>query len=88
MDTKILELDSDAVDTLLVLLRAMSEQSFEALHRAQDAGQVIDPRFALQTIAVGSLYKHIRKANKKFEVAELEKLFEIDEESADVGGHS
>ena len=78
MEKKTLVLDADAVDTLLVLLASMSEKSFTVLEQLQEAGEPVDPGFAMQTIAVHSLYKHFRKANKKFEVAELEKLFEID----------
>ena len=78
MDKKILELDAEAVDTLLALLGAMSQKSFAVMEEAQDAGQLIDPALAMQTIAVHSIYKHLSRANKKFEVAELEKLFEID----------
>jgi len=79
METKVLELDAEAVDTLLVLLKNMSEQSVSVIQKIQERGEdTVDYDLAMQTMAVVSLYKHIRKANKKFEVAELEKLFEID----------
>lgn len=83
MDTKVLELDADAVDTLLSLLKNMSEKSLAFIQELNERGEdTVDYDLAMQTVAVVSLYKHISKANKKFEVAELEKLFEI----ADVGG--
>jgi hypothetical protein len=75
MRTKTLELDAEAVDTLLSLLRAMSERSFSALEEMQESGRKIDPAFALEAISVHTLYNHVNRANKKFEVAELEKIF-------------
>lgn len=80
MDKKILELDADAVDTLLTLLRSMSDKSLAVIQEMQERGEKeIELDFAMQTAAVVSLYKHLSKANKKFEVAELEKLFALDE---------
>lgn len=79
MDKKILELDADAVDTLLTLLKSMSDKSLAVIEEMHERGEKeIELDFAMQTAAVVSLYKHLSKANKKFEVAELEKLFDID----------
>jgi hypothetical protein len=82
--TKKLELDDEVVDVLLVVLRKMAHAGRSlAKHMMAENAPLNEENLSMlaQAAMVDSVYAEVKKANKRFEVAELEDILALDFES-------
>lgn len=82
--TKKLELEDEVVDVLLVVLRKMAHAGRSlAKHMMAENAPLNEENLSMlaQASMVDSIYAEVKKANKRFEVAELENILALDFES-------
>lgn len=79
--TKKLELEDEVVDVLLVVLRKMAHAGRSlAKHMMAENAPLNEENLSMlaQAAMVDSVYAEVKKANKRFEVAELENILALD----------
>jgi hypothetical protein len=82
--TKKLELEDDVVDALLMVLRKMANAGRSLTKHMMEAEVALNEEnlsMLAQAAMVGEIYEEVKKANKRFEVAELENILALNLES-------
>lgn len=81
MSKKNLELDEMVVEQLILVLRQMAHAGRGIVKQMKEQGAPLDEN-TLEILAhnavVQIVYNEVKKANKMYEVGELEKLFALD----------
>lgn len=82
--TKKLELEDEVVDVLLVVLRKMAHAGRSlAKHMMSENAPLNEENLSMlaQAAMVDSVYAEVKKANKRFEIAELENILALNFET-------
>lgn len=83
-EKKTIELDEEVLDALLFVLRKMAHAGRDVANNLLVEGAELN-KDTLATLAQASLvdyvYRAVKKANKKIEVDELEKIFSLEIET-------
>jgi hypothetical protein len=82
--TKKLELEDEVVDVLLVVLRKMAHAGRSlAKHMMSENLPLNEENLSMlaQAAMVDSVYAEVKKANKRFEIAELENILALNFET-------
>lgn len=81
MSKKNLELDEQIVEQLLIVLRQMSHAGRGVVKQMKEQGAELNEgtlEILAHNAVVQIVYNEVKKANKMYEVGELEKLFALD----------
>jgi hypothetical protein len=81
MSKKNLELDDKVVEQLLIVLRQMSHAGRGIVKQMKEQGAELNEgtlEILAHNAVVQIIYNEVKKANKMYEVGELEKLFALD----------